>query len=54
MGGKVRLVKGAYHENEQIAFASHDEVNANYNKLLEMLFNRNYATTTMELIIISS
>lgn len=40
-GGKVRLVKGAYHENEQIAFA-HDEVNANYIKLLEILFNRNY------------
>ena len=42
VGGKVRLVKGAYHENEQIAFASHDEVNANYIKLLEMLFNYNY------------
>jgi len=42
VGGKVRLVKGAYHENEQIAFASHDEVNANYIKLLEILFNYNY------------
>lgn len=42
VGGKVRLVKGAYHENEQIAFASHDEVNANYIKLLDILFNRNY------------
>lgn len=40
-GGKVRLVKGAYHENERIAFASHDEVNTNYIKLLEILFNRN-------------
>ena len=40
-GGKVRLVKGAYHENERIAFASHEEVNANYIKLLEILFNRN-------------
>ena len=34
VGDKVRLLKGAYHENEQIAFASHDEVNANYTKLL--------------------
>jgi proline dehydrogenase len=42
VGGKVRLVKGAYHENEQIAFASRDEVNANYIKLLEILFNYNY------------
>src|SRR5438445_5062523 len=42
VGGKVRLVKGAYHENEQIAFASHDEVNANYVKLLEILFDYNY------------
>jgi proline dehydrogenase len=42
VGGKVRLVKGAYHENEQIAFASHEEVNANYIKLLDILFNRNY------------
>ena len=42
VGGKVRLVKGAYHENEQIAFAPHNEVNANYIKLLEILFNRDY------------
>jgi proline dehydrogenase len=38
---KVRLVKGAYHENEKIAFVHHDEINANYIKLLEMLFSRN-------------
>ena len=42
VGGKVRLVKGAYHENVQITFASHDEVSANYVKLLDILFNRNY------------
>jgi proline dehydrogenase len=41
-GSKVRLVKGAYHENEQIAFVHHEQINANYIKLLEMLFNRNY------------
>ncbi len=40
-GGKVRLVKGAYHENERIAFTSHDEINTNYIKLLDILFDRN-------------
>jgi proline dehydrogenase len=40
VSGKVRLVKGAYHENEQIAFVHHEEINVNYIKLLEMLFNR--------------
>lgn len=38
---KVRLVKGVYHENEEIAFVHHHEINANYIKLLEMLFSRN-------------
>ena len=42
VGAKVRLVKGAYHENEEIAFVHHEEINANYIKLLEMLFRRNY------------
>jgi proline dehydrogenase len=42
VGAKVRLVKGAYHENEQIAFVRHDEINANYIKLLDTLFSRNY------------
>jgi proline dehydrogenase len=42
VNAKVRLVKGAYHENEEIAFVHHEEINANYIKLLEMLFSRNY------------
>ncbi|MGA9152243.1 MAG: proline dehydrogenase family protein [Candidatus Nitrosopolaris sp.] len=42
VGGKVRLVKGAYHENEHIAFTSREEVNTNYVKLLGMLFGSNY------------
>src|SRR5919202_673960 len=45
VGAKVRLVKGAYHENEQITFVHHEEINANYIKLLEMLFSRNYYTS---------
>ena len=35
---KVRLVKGAYQENEEIAFHSSAQINANYIKLSEILF----------------
>jgi proline dehydrogenase len=38
-GGKVRLVKGAYHEPEQHAFSTKDEVDANYVKLMKILFD---------------
>ncbi|MEW6603535.1 MAG: proline dehydrogenase family protein [Thermoproteota archaeon] len=42
-GGKVRLVKGAYHEQEEYAFTSKEEVDVNYLKLMKMLFeSRNY------------
>jgi len=37
-GGKVRLVKGAYHEPEEHAFSTKEEVDANYMKLMKMLF----------------
>lgn len=37
-GGKVRLVKGAYHEPEEQAFSTKEEVDANYLKLMKMLF----------------
>jgi proline dehydrogenase len=40
-GGKVRLVKGAYHESEEDVFATDEEVNANYSKLMKMLFESN-------------
>lgn len=36
-GGKVRLVKGAYHELAEHAFESREQVDANYVHLLEML-----------------
>ncbi|HVX03079.1 MAG TPA: proline dehydrogenase family protein [Nitrososphaera sp.] len=36
-GGKVRLVKGAYHEPEEFAFSTREEVDRNYLHLLEML-----------------
>jgi proline dehydrogenase len=38
-GGKVRLVKGAYHESEEHIFVTNDEVNASYSKLMKMLFD---------------
>ena len=38
--GTVRLVKGAYRENEEVAFRSNAEINANYTKLLKILFGR--------------
>lgn len=37
-GGKVRLVKGAYHEPEEHAFSTKEEVDANFVKLMKMLF----------------
>jgi proline dehydrogenase len=36
-GGKVRLVKGAYHEQEEHTFATKEEVDDNYSHLLKML-----------------
>jgi proline dehydrogenase len=40
-GGKVRLVKGAYHEAEDHIFVTEKEVNANFSKLMKMLFESN-------------
>lgn len=37
-GGAVRLVKGAYHELAEHAFASREEVDQNYLHLMDMLF----------------
>jgi len=37
-GGKVRLVKGAYHEPEEHAFSTKEEVDSNFAKLMKMLF----------------
>ncbi len=36
-GGKVRLVKGAYHELEEHAFSTREDVNNNFVKLMKML-----------------
>ncbi len=37
--GKVRLVKGAYHEHEEHAFTAKEEVDANFSTLMKMLFD---------------
>ncbi|MDY6771091.1 MAG: proline dehydrogenase family protein [Candidatus Nanohaloarchaea archaeon] len=39
-GGKVRLVKGAYDEPEEIAYESKKQVDINYRKLMEKLFRQ--------------
>lgn len=36
-GGKVRLVKGTYHESEEDVFTSNEQIDRNYSHLLEML-----------------
>lgn len=40
IGGKVRLVKGAYREPPSIVFRSREEITQNYLKLLKVLFER--------------
>jgi proline dehydrogenase len=37
--GKVRLVKGAYHEHEEHAFTTKEQVDANFSALMKMLFD---------------
>jgi proline dehydrogenase len=53
--GKVRLVKGAYHELEEHAFVTNEKVNANYSKLMKMLFeSKNYfAIATHDLALVN-
>lgn len=40
MGAKIRLVKGAYKENNDIAFKTRHDVDQNYLKLLKILFQK--------------
>ena len=39
-GGKIRLVKGAYPENGEVAFKRRSELNANYLRLMRLLFEQ--------------
>lgn len=36
----IRLVKGAYTENDEIAFRSMDKINSNFSELMKTIFNR--------------
>src|SRR3989442_2132438 len=40
-GGKIRLGKGAYPENGEVAFKRRSELNANYLALMHILFEQN-------------
>ena len=35
----IRLVKGAYTENDEIAFRSMDKINSNFSELMKLIFN---------------
>lgn len=39
-GGKIRLVKGAYPENGDVAFKRRSDLNANYLRLMRILFEQ--------------
>lgn len=39
-GGRIRLVKGAYPENGEVAFKKRSEVDANYARIMRMLFEQ--------------
>jgi proline dehydrogenase len=39
-GGKIRLVKGAYPENGEIALKRRSDLNANYLRLMQLLFEQ--------------
>jgi proline dehydrogenase len=39
-GGKIRLVKGAYPENGEVAFKRRSELSANYLRLMRLLFEQ--------------
>lgn len=38
LGGKIRLVKGAYRENSNVAFKSKQKIDQNYLRLMRILF----------------
>jgi len=39
-GGIIRLVKGAYNENSDVAYSSHSEVTMNFSRIMGFLFDR--------------
>jgi proline dehydrogenase len=53
-GGVIRLVKGAYRENKEIAYTSHSEITINFSKLMGYLFYKSpsFAIATHDDILI--
>ena len=51
-GAVVRLVKGAYREDESIAFQSMEKINSNFSKLMKMLFE--YSNTSDSIFAIAT
>jgi proline dehydrogenase len=40
LGGKIRLVKGAYRETAKVAYKSKEDIDRNYQKLMKLLFEK--------------
>ncbi|HXX05400.1 MAG TPA: proline dehydrogenase family protein [Candidatus Bathyarchaeia archaeon] len=53
-GGKIRLVKGAYRETSRTAYKTRHEVDENYKKIMEMLFQNGneFAIATHDSVLI--
>jgi proline dehydrogenase len=51
-GASVRLVKGAYKEDQSIAFPSMEKINSNFSKLMKMLFE--YCNTNDSIFAIAT
>ncbi|MGQ0606578.1 MAG: proline dehydrogenase family protein [Candidatus Nitrosotenuis sp.] len=56
IGGKIRLVKGAYRENSNVAFRSKQKVDQNYLRLMKILFEsgNEFGIATHDGIMINS
>jgi len=39
-GAKIRLVKGAYRENDKIAYKTKEDVDSNFEKIMKLLFEK--------------
>ena len=56
VGGKIRLVKGAYREDSHVAFKSKQKIDQNYHALMEILFEKGneFGIATHDGIMINS
>lgn len=56
IGGKIRLVKGAYRENSSVAFKSKERIDQNYLRLMNILFDsgNEFGIATHDVTMINS